>query len=135
MKILRGLFFGGIAYFFLGWLVWGILLMDFMTAGSNQCAARPSGEMIWWALILSNLVAALFLTLFLRWSGARSIAQALGKGALFGLLYAAMVDLSMYSMTTMFNNIGVLIADIFTSGVVFSIVGMIIVLTWGKDKG
>jgi hypothetical protein len=134
MKILRGLLFGGIAYFLLGWLVWGILLMDFMTANSNQCAARPAGEMIWWALILSNLVAALFITLFLKWANARSVVKGLIIGALFGLLYASMVDLSMWSMTKMFNNIGILIADIFSSAVVFAIVGMIIVLTWGKEK-
>lgn len=47
MKILRGTVFGGIAYFLLGWLFWGILFMDFMSANMNQCTSRPEGEMIW----------------------------------------------------------------------------------------
>ncbi len=44
MKILRGTVFGGIAYFLLGWLVWGILLMDFFSANMNQCANRPRAK-------------------------------------------------------------------------------------------
>jgi len=59
MKILRGALFGGIVYFLLGWLVWGILLMDFFSASMNQCASRPDSEMVWWAIILSNLVIVL----------------------------------------------------------------------------
>ena len=69
MKILRGTIFGGISNFLLGWVIYGILLMGFLSANMNQCAARPD-EMIWWALILSNLSAALLLTLFLKWFGA-----------------------------------------------------------------
>ncbi|MBN2892920.1 MAG: hypothetical protein JXL97_13720, partial [Bacteroidales bacterium] len=68
MKILRGTIFGGIAFFLLGWLVYGMLLMDFMAANSNNCAARLDDEMIWWAMIVSNLILALFITLVLKWS-------------------------------------------------------------------
>jgi hypothetical protein len=134
MKILRGTLFGGIAYFFLGWLVWGILLMGFMSANMNQCAARPEGEMVWWAIILSNFVAALLLTLFMNWSKAYGVAGGLKSGALFGILYASAVDLSSLSMTTMFGNTGAVLVDILASTVVFALVGMVIVLTWGKEK-
>ncbi len=134
MKILRGTVFGGIVYFFLGWLVWGILLMDFMSANMNQCTNRPEGEMVWWAIILSNLIAALLLTLILKWSKAGGILDGLKFGALFGVLFASCIDLSYWSMSTMFSKIGVLLIDIMASTVVFSIVGMVIVLTWGKEK-
>jgi len=133
MKILRGTVFGGITYFLLGWLTWGILLMDFMSANMNQCAAR-SDTMIWWAMIVSALAGTLLLTLILNWVKAKGVINGLRYGALFGVLYASVVDLSSWSMTTMFNNFGVLIVDILVSTVVFSIVGMVIVLTWGKDK-
>ncbi|MBN1415206.1 MAG: hypothetical protein JW973_08915 [Bacteroidales bacterium] len=134
MKILRGTVFGGIAYFLLGWLAWGVLLMDFMSANMNQCANRPDGVMIWWAMILSTLVAALLLTLILYWSKTKSFVDSLLLGALFGLLYGSLVDFSFWSMTTMFNNIGTLLIDILVSTVVFAIVGLVIKLTWGKDK-
>jgi len=133
MKILRGTVFGGITYFLLGWLTWGILLMDFMSANMNQCAARTD-TMIWWAMIVSALAGTLLLTLILNWVKAKGVINGLRYGALFGVLYASVVDLSSWSMTTMFNNFGVLIVDILVSTIVFAIVGMVIVLTWGKDK-
>jgi hypothetical protein len=133
MKILRGTVFGGITYFLLGWLAWGILMMDFMSANMNQCAAR-SGVMIWWAMIVSALAEALLLTLILNWVKAKGVINGLMYGALFGVLYASIVDLSSWSMTTMFNNFGVLIVDVLTSTVVMAITGLVIVLTWGKDK-
>ncbi len=133
MKILRGTVFGGITYFLLGWLVWGILLMDFMSANMNQCAARTD-TMIWWAMIVSALAGTLLLTLILKWAGAKGVIDGLKYGALFGVLYASVVDLSSWSMTTMFNNFGVLMVDVLVSTVVFAVVGLVIVLTWGKEK-
>jgi len=134
MKILRGTLFGGIVYFLIGWLVYGILLMDFMSANMNQCAARPAGDMLWWAIIVSNLSATLLLTLILKWSGAKGIPDGLKTGALFGFLFALTIDMSSWSMTTMYNNFGVLVADIAISTLVLAIVGMVIVLLWGKEK-
>ena len=133
MKILRGTIFGGISYFLLGWLVYGILLMGFLSTNMNQCAARTD-EMIWWAIILSNFTAALLLTLFLKWFDAKGIIDGLKIGALFGFLYASTVALSSWSMTTMYSKFGALIVDVLASTVLFSVVGVIIVLTWGKEK-
>ena len=134
MKILRGTFFGGITYFFLGWLVYGILLMDFFSSGTNMCANRPEGEMIWWAIILSNLLAALFLTLFLDRGKVRGIAGGLKTGAIFGALFTATIDFSFWSMTLMYSSLLPLLVEIIVSSFVYAIVGMVIVLTWGKTK-
>lgn len=134
MKILRGTLIGGIAYFLIGWLVYGILLMDFFAPLTNSCANRPDGEMIWWAMILSSLLMALFLTLLLKWSGARTITDGLKIGALFGALFTAAIDFSFWSMTTMYNSLVPLLIEVIASAAIFAIVGMVIVLTWGKTK-
>lgn len=134
MKILRGTLFGGVAYFLIGWLVYGILLYNFFSPMTNTCSNRPEGEMVWWAMILSNLLIALFLTLFLKWSGARGIVDGLKTGALFGALFTATIDLSLYSMTTMYKTLLPVLIETVASAVVMSVVGMIIVLTWGKTR-
>jgi hypothetical protein len=82
MKILRGTVFGGIAFFFLGWLMWGILLMNFSKVNYNQAIYLPDDGMIWWAMIVSNLVLALLVTLALNWAGAKTIVEGLKLGAL-----------------------------------------------------
>ena len=105
MKILRGTVFGGITYFVLGWLIYGIILNAFMQNNLNQCAARADDAMIWWAMIVASLVLALFLTLVLKWTGAKGIMAGIKTGALFGLLFGISVDLSNYSMSTTFNNL------------------------------
>jgi len=134
MKILRGTIFGGILYFLLGWLVYGILLMDYYMANTNQCANKSEGEMIWWAMIVSTLFAALLLTLILNWAKAKSIADGLITGAIFGSLFTATIDFSFWSMTTMYSSLVPILVEIVVSAIVFALVGMVIVLTWGKEK-
>jgi hypothetical protein len=132
MKILRGTIFGGIAYFLMGWLIWGILLMDFYTANTNQCLNKP--EMILWAIFISNLTMALLLTLFLKWSGAKKMVDGLKTGAIFGFLYSFSLDVGFYSMTTMYNNFTALIMDVVVNTLVMAVLGLVIVLLWGKEK-
>jgi hypothetical protein len=134
MKVLRGTVFGGIFYFLFGWLVYGVIFMDYFTAHINQCANKTDGSMIWWAIIASNLLAALFLTLFLKWSGTSTIKDALMKGALFGALFTAMIDLSFWSMTNMYDSLVTMLAETVLSAVVYALMGLVIVLTWGKEK-
>jgi len=134
MKILKGTIFGGVVYFLLGWLVYGILLADFSLTNYNQCSMRPQTDMIWWAMILSNLVYALFLTLMLKWSGASGWLDGLKTGALFGLLFGVAIDLSFYSMTTLFNSISAMLVDIVVTTAMAAVLGTVIVLVWGKGK-
>jgi len=86
MKILRGTIFGGMAFFLFGWLIFGILMMDFSLANTNQCANKPMDEMIWWAIIAGNLISAFLLTLILNWTRATVWKDGLQIGALFGFL-------------------------------------------------
>jgi hypothetical protein len=134
MKILRGTIFGGIAYFLIGWLVYGILLMDYYTANTNQCLNRPEGDMVWWAMIASSLLVALLLTLILYWSKTAKATDGLFKGAVFGVIFAATLGTSYWSMTTMYSSFLPIIADIAAAGFVYGIVGLIIVLTWGRNN-
>ncbi len=134
MKILRGTILGGIAYFLLGWLVYGILLMDIFSANMNLCANKPDGEMIWWAMIVSNLAASLLLTLMLNWSRAKGIVDGMKTGAIFGFLFTVIVDFSFWSMTTMYHNMAIILLEILAGTIVFALTGMVIVLTWGKVR-
>lgn len=133
-KILTGTVAGGITYFLLGWLFYGIFFMNFFSANMNQCANKTDGSIEWWSLILSNLIMALILTLVLKWSGASRIADGLKTGALFGILFALTINLSFWSMTTMYSNFGTLLTDALVNTVILAVTGMVIVLAWGRGK-
>ncbi len=134
MKILKGTVFGGIVYFFLGWIMYGILLADFTANNFNQSTVRPNGEMIWWAIVVSSLIFGFLLTMALKWSGSKGIVSGLKTGFLFGLLLGLSIDLSNYSMSTAFNNITALLVDVAVWVIIWAVMGLVIILTWGKEK-
>lgn len=132
MRIFKGTIIGGIAFFLLGWLIYGILLMDYNLANYNQCANRAPEDMVWWAIIISNFATALLLTVILNWADASVAIDGLKVGAIYGFLSGLAIDLSFYSMTLMFNNLGAMLVDIITYTFLMAIVGLVIVVVWGK---
>jgi hypothetical protein len=132
-KFLIGGITGGVAFFLLGWLVYGILLMDFMTSHSNSTAGvfRPMADMIWWAMIVGNLAMGLLLSYVLSKAGITSLSAGFTTGAVVGLFWAVAVDCMMYAQVNLYDTTA-MAADIAASIVVTGIVGGII--GWVNSK-
>jgi hypothetical protein len=90
--------------------------------------------MVWWAIIMSNLLLALLLTLILHWAKAKTIIDGIKFGALFGLLFGSGIAFSSWSMSTTYLTAGAMVTDILVSTAVMAVIGLVIVLTWGKEK-
>jgi len=133
-KIVIGTLVAGVAMFFLGWIIYGIALADMMHESCNSCMARPMEEMIWWALIASNFVWGLLLTLALKWAGSFTMNSGAKTGAILGLLAGLGFDLNMYAMTTMFSSFTLVAIDCFAWTVIFGITGALTALVLGKVK-
>ncbi len=125
-KIIIGGIVGGIAYFLLGWLVFGVLLMDFWETNFNNCASRPEEEMVWWALILSNLASGFLLAVIFSLSNTRGWLAGAKVSSIIAFLMITSYDLSFYSMSTMFNSLNALIIDIVVGTVFTAVIGAII---------
>ncbi len=132
-KILLGGLAGGIAFFLLGWLIYGVLLMNYTTANYNQTAARPMEEMIWWSLILSNFGFGFILAFVFSWSDVKGLLSGAITGGILGFLIAVSMDLSMYSMNTMFMGFAPVIVDVIATTVLAAISG--IVVSWVMNMG
>jgi FtsH-binding integral membrane protein len=132
MKILRGTIIGGIAFFLLGWLIWGILLLDFSMNNYDQSIYLPEDQMVWWALILANLFTGLMLTVIMKWANVKTLVDGLKTGAIIGALYALSIDLSYYSMTTVILHVSAVIVDTLAYTLLMAVTGLLIVLGWGK---
>ena len=122
------------AFFLLGWLVYGVLLKDYMAANYNQCATRPMQEMIWWAMILSNLAIGFLLSLVFSWSNTTGIKAGAKVAGIIGLLTSASYDLSSYSMSSMFHSFCVVLSDVVTYTVLLAIVGVVVAMVMGMGK-
>jgi hypothetical protein len=131
-KILVGTLTGGVVLFLLGWLIYGILLKDYMAANCNTEGSRPMDQMIWWALILSNFTWGLLLSTCIYWFGVFSPSAGGRVGAVLGLLTGLAFDLGMYSMTTMYLNANVIIVDVIAYVIMFALAGMI--TAWAMAK-
>jgi hypothetical protein len=122
-KILVGGIIGGVVFFLLGWLIWGIILAGYMAANSNQCMMKPIDQMVWWALILSNLALGFLLSVVFDWSNTSGWMNGAKKGAIFGLIMGLSIDLGYYSMSTMYSNMTVLIVDVLITVVMVALTG------------
>jgi hypothetical protein len=133
-KILLGGIAGGVTFFLLGWLVYGVLLMDYTTANYNQCSMRPMQEMIWWALVLSNLAFGYLLSIVFSWSNTAGIGAGAKVAAIIGLLLSLSIDLSYYAMSSIFSNFTAVIVDIISFTIMSSITGVVVAWVMGIGK-
>jgi len=133
-KILFGGIAGGVSFFLLGWLIYGILLMEYSMANYNQCAARPMEGMVWWAMILSNLAFGFLLAIVFNWTNTHGIIAGAKVGGILGLMMAFSMDLSVYSMSTTFLHVSAVFVDIIVYAVMSAIVGAVVGLVMGKNE-
>lgn len=135
-KILLGGITAAVTFFLLGWLIYGILLMDFMQSNSDQSMMKAEEDMVWWAMILSNLASGFLIAFVLSWADVKNCTNGAKYGAIIGLLMAFAVDLSFYSMSNMFYSFTPVIVDTLVSGVLWAIAGAAAagVMRLGKTK-
>jgi hypothetical protein len=125
-KILLGGVAGGVTFFLLGWLVYGVLLKDYMASHLNQCAAKPMQEMILWAMFLSNLALGFLLALIFSWSNTSGMKNGAKLAAIVGALICTSYDLGTYSMSNMFSCYTVMLVDVLSYTVMLAIVGGVV---------
>jgi len=133
-KILLGGLAGGVALFLLGWIIYGILLMDFASTNYNQCMNRPNMDMIWWALILSNLAFGFLLAFIFSRTGTTGFVGGAKLGAIIGILLSVSIDLGYYSMTTMYVRPSAILVDVAAYIIYIALAGAVVAWVMGLVK-
>lgn len=120
---------GGLVYFLLGWVVYGMLLADvFVTPESI------TKEFVMWSMVISCLIWALLLAVIQeRWAKARSFSTGAIVGGVVGLLVAAAHDFGMYSMYN-FMTIQGSVGDILVSAILSAITGGVVGIVLGGRR-
>ena len=135
-RVLAATVAGGITYFILGFLIWGLFLEDAMRPNMNVYPGLMNEVPIWAPLILANLVTAfLFAYILDNWAQVRTF----GGGAKAGAIIAFLQTLSFQLMFLAFMNIAKNyippVVDVIVATVMGAITGGVIGLVLGMmDK-
>ena len=130
-KFLLGGIVGGIVYFLLGYLCYGLLLKDFFE--KNGGPATNMDNMVWWALVVGNLFSGFLLAYILSKAGVSSAGSGASIGFVVGLLMGLAFDLIMYGVTKT-PALKAVAADVAVSAVMSAIAGALVGAVLGSGK-
>lgn len=129
-KLAVGGIAGGITFFLLGWVFFGMLLKDFFADNGSP----SSTDMVWWALILGNLLLGFLLAYILGKANVVTAGGGAGTGFVVGLLMSIGVNLIMYATTTHPVARKALAADAATLTVMWTIAGAVVGWIYSRKK-
>jgi len=118
--------------FFLGWLIFGIIMKGYQ-AYQLDGVMKMDTEMVWWAMILSNLLWGWFFAyVFINWANISTWFSGLKAGVVIGFLTGAAFDFGLFSMTNLFSLSGVF-TDVLLNAVYCGIIGAFVGWISGKN--
>ena len=130
-KLLVGTIVGWVVLFFLGYLIFGILLADFFRANAGTATGVEKMPLNLVAIGIGQLASAGALTLILSWVGVGGIAQGAMMAGAVGLLFFLGVDLTMFG-TSNTSTLTVALVDPVVAGILYAIAGGAITAVAGK---
>lgn len=135
-KFLLGGIIGGVANFFLGWLIWGMLLKNFFNEHTPEAAKavmRGEDDMIWWALVAGSLLWGFMLSYVLIKSSVSTAASGATVGAVVSLLTSAAINCFFYAQMNMGDPTSMAV-DIVANTIVGAIIGGLIGWYLGRSS-
>lgn len=133
-KILLGGLAGAVTLFILKWIVYGVLLIDWITANLNPCIMRQMNDYIIWAMILATFAFGFLLSIIFSWSNTTGIVKGAKVAGIIGLLYSISVDFTLYGTSTRFNNLTAVFVSVIANAVMWVIAGAIVGWVMGLGK-
>jgi hypothetical protein len=129
-KLLIGGLAGGVAFFLLGFLIYGNLLMNFMANNPGLAGNVSRAEPDFMYLIIGNMAVGFLLTyIFLR-SNVSSFAGGVITGGIVGLLMSVGYDCMIYATTTTMSKTA-MAADVAAATIMTAVTGGIIAILIG----
>jgi hypothetical protein len=132
-KLLIGGLVGGILYFLLGWLIYGMLLMDFMNshAGSSGNVGRAAPDFLY--LTIGNLAIGFLLAYVFVKSNVNSWVGGFITGGVIAALLSVGFDCMIYATTTTLSKTA-MAADVCAFTVMSAVVGALVALVMSMGK-
>lgn len=123
---------GFVVLFVLGFVLYGLLLMDFFEANAGTATGVYKDPPQWLWLVVGEFVAAFTLVVVLGWAGVRTTSEGLGKGAIFGFLVSLAIGLVMLGSTNI-SNLAATLVDPIVSAIRFGAAGAVVGMLLGRE--
>jgi len=122
-KVLIGGILAGLAFFLMGFLIYGFILKD--TMGNYFTCQRTMEEMNLLFIILANLFGGWFLAYIYSKANITTASAGAMTGAIVGLLLSLSFDFSIYATTTMITDMTGIALDVVISVIMWAIAGSV----------
>lgn len=132
-KLFMGGIVGGILFFLLGWLIYGMLLMDFMNNHTGAAGNVSRSEPDFLYLAIGNLAMGFVLAYIFVKGNVNSMANGFITGGIVGLLIAVGYDCMIYATTTVISKTA-MAADVAVSTVMTAVAGAVVAMVMGMGK-
>lgn len=132
-NLLIGGIVGGILFFLLGWLIYGILLKDYMAHNTGKIGDVSRANMEYIYLIAGCFLEGLILAYVFDKANVKSFSGGMVTGGIVGFLFIGSFDLSVYATTLVYSKHSMM-ADIVAYTLMFAIAGAIIGMIMGKTS-
>lgn len=120
--------------FFLGWLIFGKLLMDYYTANTTPYEGLMKEMPNLVLIALSQLIQGLlFAFIFERWAGIKTFGRGIAGGIILGLPIMLSFDLYFLAAMNLFGP-GLIVVDVLANTLVTALMGGLIGLILGLKK-
>ena len=134
-KILLAGLIGGAVAFLLGFLIFGIMLSEFLqsNAGSATGVVRGESEMLWAPMVIGHLAWGMFFAIIYgRWANISTFATGAKAGAVLGFLSALTQNMINLGSTHVMNPTAAM-SNIVAVSIVSAIVGGVVAWFLGRD--
>lgn len=114
----------GIVSFLLGWVVWGMLLMDYYEANmvTYEGMMKDPGNMV--TMAISQIASGIMIAYIIgNFSGKITWMRGATIGLIIGLLFAISIDMYFYSFMNWFSNTTIIIVDVVINGLFTALLG------------
>lgn len=133
-RLLAATFAGGITFFVLGFVIYGLILENaVMKPNMNTYAGLMNETPVWVPLVLANLVSALLLAyIFERWASISTFVGGMKGGAIvmflislsFQLMFLAFMNLHKNYIPPIADVLGSIVMGAIGGGVIGAVLGM-----------
>lgn len=114
-----------IVSFFAGWVIFGMALMDYYSAHTNEAAKsimKDENSMVMWAIVVSNLATSVLITWILQKTGDRTFASGFKTSLLISFLIMLGFGMGLYAFWDLYD-MQLMLVDIIAGSLFWGLMG------------